>query len=97
MRLQDEMRLELIVLCGVLCVCGGGDVPPGHLKPLGSHREPQLVARLTSVPASRDFFYDYVEPNTPVLLEGLLNSTHLLKNWGSDGYALLSSLVQVQL
>jgi lysine-specific demethylase 8 len=85
--LQDDMQMWLeLVLCTVLGVCGGGEFPPGHLKPLGSHREPELVARLSSMPSSREFYFSYVETNTPVLLEGLLNSTHLPQNWGSDEY-----------
>ena len=89
------MWLEL-VLFGVLCVCGGGEFPPGHLKPLGSHREPELVASLPAMPSSHDFYFGYAETSTPVLLEGLLNSTQLLQNWGSDEYASQLPPMQIQ-
>ena len=75
------------VLCGLLSACGGDEFPPGHLLPLGSHMEPELVARLQATPTSQEFYSNYVQPNRPVLLEGLLNSTGLLENWGSDEYA----------
>ena len=89
--------IHVLVLCGVLCVCGGGEFPPGHLKPLGSHREPELVARLSAMPSSHDFHFGYAETSTPVLLEGLLNSTQILQTWGSDEYACQSATAQAQL
>lgn len=75
-----------VVLYGVLWLCGGDELPPGHLQPLGSHREPELVATLSAMPTSRSFYLDYVQTSTPVLLKGVLNSTTLLKNWGNDEY-----------
>ena len=56
---------------------------PGHLQPLGAHREPELVARLSHVPSPREFF-DFVQANKPVVIEGVLNATNLLSNWGMD-------------
>lgn len=82
---------------GVLCVCGGDELPPGHLQPLGSHREPELVATLSAMPTSRSFYWDHVQTSTPVLLKGLLNSTALLKNWGSDEYVYTRPLHYVAL
>jgi lysine-specific demethylase 8 len=48
--------------------------------------EPQLVPRITTVPKPREFHDKYVESSTPVILEGILNSTRLLKTWGDDQY-----------
>ncbi|CAI8053640.1 hypothetical protein GBAR_LOCUS29322, partial [Geodia barretti] len=73
-----------LLLCGVLWICRGSEPPPGHMLPLGSHMEPQLVPRITTVPKPREFHDKYVESSTPVILEGILNSTRLLKTWGDD-------------
>jgi lysine-specific demethylase 8 len=78
-------RLALL-LCGVLCVCRGSEPPPGHLLPLGSHTEPELVARLPAMPSSLQFHTEFVAEGRPVVLEGVLNSTRLLEAWGDDGY-----------
>lgn len=90
-----------------LHVCSGEELPPGHLKPLGAHREPEHVARqvcragiarsfltlwplspsrLTHSPSPHEFYTSYVQPGRPVILEGLLNSTATLFNWGQDSY-----------
>ena len=65
-------------------VCGGSEPPRGHMQPLGSHTEPQLIPRTTAIPTSPEFHEKYVKLSSPVILEGILNSTRLLETWGDD-------------
>ena len=58
---------------------------PGHMQPLGSHREPELVQRL-SVPPSPLQFAEYVSAKRPVVFDQLMTNTEVLKNWRSDSY-----------
>ena len=59
---------------------------PGHMQPLGSHMEPELVRRLDHMIPPPEFYEDYVVPKRPVIFEGLLSQTDVLKNWQSDDY-----------
>lgn len=59
---------------------------PGHMQPLGSHMEPELVRRLDHIITPQEFYEDFVLPKKPVVFEGLMSNTDVVKNWQSDEY-----------
>ncbi len=77
-------------LCALLLLCNGctaGDEAlPGHMQPLGSHMEPEVVRRIDHMPTPREFWEDFVRPKIPVVLEGLMSGEEVLRNWQSDDY-----------
>lgn len=81
--------LQLIGL--VVCLClllssGSGEDLPGHMQPLGSHREPETVDKVARVLSPEEFNREYVQPKRPVVFKGLLRSTSVLRNWQKDDY-----------
>lgn len=59
---------------------------PGHMKPLGSHRDPELVTRIVHAPSVVEFQQEYAQPRRPLVMEGILANTDLIKNWQQDEY-----------
>lgn len=80
-----EKTAFLLVFGVVICARGDNDnVPRGHMLPLGSHMDPQMITTITSTPISTEFHEKYVQTSTPVIIKGVLNSTSVLENWGND-------------
>ncbi len=70
-------------------LCSGDGVPspiPGHLKPLGSHMDPDMVPRLLHMPSPLEFHEKFVKEGKPVVMEGVMAGTEVLSNWQSDEY-----------
>lgn len=59
---------------------------PGHLQPLGSHMDPELVRRTGHLPSPLEFYENYVAPQTPLIIEGALKGSTVWKDWQSDQY-----------
>ena len=81
------MALFLILLSLQLHLssCAGAD-PPGHMRPLGSHRPPEAVARVSEMLSPEEFYWKYHQPHKPVVMEGIITGTEVFKNWGQDEY-----------
>ena len=82
-------RLAWIVIClcySLLLPLCRSDDPPGHMQPLGSHMEPQMVDRIAHVPFPEEFYHEYMQLKKPVVFEGLLKRTDVLRNWQRDEY-----------
>ena len=82
---KQLLSLSLALLLS-LCCSGGEDTPPGHMQPLGSHMEPELVRRIDHMPSPQEFYEEFVRPKVPVVLEGLMAKQEVIKNWQSDDY-----------
>ena len=79
--------LACLVIClRLLLSSGSGEDLPGHMQPLGSHREPDAVDKIARVLSPEEFSGGYVQPKRPVVFEGLLKSTGVLRNWQNDEY-----------
>ncbi len=78
--------LRRLLFCALL-VCNGcyGHLP-GHMQPLGSHRDPEPVRRIDHMPSPTEFYEDFMKPKVPVIFEGLLLEEEVLHNWQSDDY-----------
>ncbi len=85
MAVYDKLLLfALLLLCSE---CSAGDKAlPGHMQPLGSHMEPELVRRIDHMPSPSEFYENFVRPKIPVVLEGLMSGQEVLRNWQSDDY-----------
>ena len=59
--------------------------PPGHLQPLGSHRDPIVVDHTDAFPSARQF-RRYVTEHRPLVVKGLLKETECFHNWHYDSY-----------
>ena len=60
--------------------------PPGHLKPLGSHRPAEGdVEVLDEVPHPIDFHERFVKPGKPVLFRGAARNSRAFRLW-NDAY-----------
>ena len=59
----------------------------GHMKPLGSHRQPEttLVDDLQEMPTPREFWTTYVRPSRAVVLRGAAKHSRAFTEW-TDGY-----------
>lgn len=58
--------------------------PRGHLKPLGSHREPQnnlMVDELDYMPSAEDFWRKYVKPSRAAVLKGAAKYARAFTEW----------------
>ncbi|XP_071507437.1 bifunctional peptidase and arginyl-hydroxylase JMJD5-like [Diadema antillarum] len=60
--------------------------PPGHLKPLGSHRPPEMpgVDVLERVPDPPDFFSRYVEAGRPAVFKGAAKEMASYRLWTDE-------------
>lgn len=61
-------------------------VPVGHLKPLGSHRPPEinLVDDLQEMPSPEEFWTKYVLPSKAVVLRGAAKHGKAFTQWTDD-------------
>lgn len=79
----------VVTLVEVVSLTTGGDfnVPVGHLKPLGSHRPPEinLVDDLQEVPSPQEFWTKYVRPSKAVVLRGAAKLGRAFTEW-TDKY-----------
>lgn len=61
--------------------------PPGHLKPLGSHRaaEGEIASvNVDNIPSPEDFFKDYVFPGKPLLFRGAAKQMPAYSLWTDE-------------
>ena len=63
-----------------------GEELPGHMMPLGSHRAPEMVRRISHLPSPLEFHENYVLPKIPVVIEGALNNSATWRKWQDDQY-----------
>lgn len=85
-----RLSLNVVVaLVEIVSVATGGDflVPVGHLKPLGSHRPPEvnLVDDLQEIPSPQEFWTNYVRPSKAVVLRGAAKHGRAFTEW-TDKY-----------
>ena len=76
--------LRCLRLVRVVLVRMGG--LPGHMQPLGSHREPELVPRVSPEISPVEFHRSYVADRKAVILDQVLVRTGIVEKWGSDDY-----------
>lgn len=63
----------------------GGEHPPGHLQPLGSHQPPVGdVLTINEVPSPQQFFTEYVQPGKPVLFKQAAMKNPAYSLWTDD-------------
>ncbi len=89
MDLLPLLLIFVLLFQFLLPLCSGGDAPPplpGHMQPLGSHSEPELVPMLAHIPSPLEFREKYVKPGKPVVMKGVMAETEVLGNWQSDDY-----------
>ena len=94
-RVPSDMFM-LIVFCLVVCLQSlrveNSDIniensPRGHLKPLGSHREPQnslMVDELDHMPSAEEFWTKYVKPSRAAVLKGAAKHARAFTKWTED-------------
>lgn len=89
----DKIYLQSLVLLSILLYCQASvklsDVSSdaftkGHMKPLGSHRDPLPVTELTSIPAPNIFYSLYAKPGKPVILRGAAKSIPAYNLWTDE-------------
>lgn len=88
---MEMLLLSVLCLSVWISVCSATEKSetvvdlPGHLKPLGSHMEPKLVARINHMPTPQEFHEQYVGKKA-VVFEGLMKNQQVIKNWQDDEY-----------
>jgi len=82
------MLLIAVVLLVTLAVSvRNEDDLPGHMQPIGSHRQPEeSIEVLTHVPDPLEFYDKYMTTHTPVLFKGAIAGTPALTRWSDDEY-----------
>ncbi|XP_033108665.1 bifunctional peptidase and arginyl-hydroxylase JMJD5-like [Anneissia japonica] len=60
--------------------------PPGHLKPLGSHRppEPDGIDTVNAIPYPREFYEEYVNKGKPLLMRGAASFMPAFQLWNDE-------------
>ena len=87
-------RLFIFTLMSVLrhdyerasCQSVTDTVLPGHLKPLGSHRDPDPVdeVQVDEIPSPQDFYEKYVKPSRPLVFRGAAKKFPAFTKWTDD-------------
>ncbi|RDD35959.1 hypothetical protein TrispH2_011817, partial [Trichoplax sp. H2] len=83
-------RIQIILLILSLYYCRATvDVSSdafikGHMKPLGSHREPLAVEELTSIPNPKTFYDLYTKPGKPVILRNAAKAIPAFSLWTDE-------------
>ena len=67
-----------------------GEELPGHMKPLGAHRPPEQVRRLSHLPGPKQFYEEFMVPKTPVIFEGAMRNSPVWRSWQDDAYIRLA-------
>ena len=75
----------VLLFSSISYIDANGSDLPGHMKPLGSHRPPVQLERLT-IPPTPLQFAEYVSRRQPVLIEQLMSDTQVINNWQNDSY-----------
>lgn len=89
----DMIYLQTLVALSVLLCCqasakhseaSSDAFSRGHMKPLGSHRDPLPVPELTSIPDPSIFYSLYTKPGKPVILRGAAKSIPAFNLWTDE-------------
>lgn len=79
------MKVPLIAIFFSVLSSVEGKHPRGHLKPLGSHQDPEgVIASSDVVPNAKDFFERNALPGEPLLLKGAAKKMHAYSRWTDD-------------
>ena len=84
---MSSLWLPFLLLLQLLTTSLCHDTPPkGHFEPLGSHRVPELVPRLSRSRPPAEFYTEFVRLRRPVVLAGAVEGTDVAANWRDDEY-----------
>jgi len=81
------LQNALVLLVTLAVSVRNEDDLPGHMQPIGSHRQPEgSIEVLTHVPDPLEFYNKYMATHTPVLFKGAIAGTPALTQWKDDEY-----------
>lgn len=78
-------KSKLWFILSFVVYTNGGEHPPGHLQPIGSHQPPVGdVMSVNEVPSPEQFFTEYVQPGKPVIFKQAAVNTPAFALWTDD-------------